>query len=178
MNRNEVIDKVFREDGYKIIFAIRKAGCPEQDVEDVLHQTIVTALEKFDQLKDPSKATAWCVRIALNITYRNFEKGKRNVIVDFTSEEETSKLEEKTAFHVNRDEISNAELRMDLKKLMGKVSPEYTIPLQMKTIYGFSYDEIAEMMGIHPGTVKTRINRCKRMLEKFIALDRNREKNV
>ncbi|MBQ4340077.1 MAG: RNA polymerase sigma factor [Firmicutes bacterium] len=172
MNRNVILDKVFREEKRKIIYAIKKAGCPDQDMEDVFHQTLLTALENFDQLSDPSKAAAWCISIAVNITRRKTERDKKVYIIDFYKEEHHPDLPEEAVYDVTQDEIENADLRMDLKRLLEKISPEFAIPLQLKVIYGFTYEEIAVIMGVKAGTVRSRINRAKRLLEKAIKNER------
>jgi len=115
MNRNVILDKVFRDEKNRIIYAIKKAGCPDQDMEDVFHQTLLTALENFDQLSDPSKAAAWCISIAVNITRRKTERDKKVYIIDFYKEEHHPDLPEEAVYDVTQDEIENADLRMDMK---------------------------------------------------------------
>ncbi|MBE6021472.1 MAG: hypothetical protein E7228_07035 [Clostridiales bacterium] len=56
--------------------------------------------------------------------------------------------------------------------MLEKISPEFAIPLQLKVIYGFTYEEIAVIMGVKAGTVRSRINRAKRLLEKAIKNER------
>ena len=166
MDRNTVLDKVFREDTNKIIYAIKKAGCPEQDLEDILQQTIITSLENFDKLKDPSKASAWCVKIAVNITYRKLSRENRFHITDFSDEAEEARITGNEKYEFFDEDINRAEIRMDLKKQINGLAPEYAVPLLLKTVYGLTYEEIAELMDIKLGTVRSRISRAKRMLEK------------
>lgn len=168
MDRNVILDKVFREESSKIIYAIKSAGCPKQDIEDVLHQTIMTALENFEQLKDTSKALPWCISIAVNIARRKLDRDKKLRIIDFSDEEVCFALQEEAVYDLMEYDIDDAELRMDLRMLLEKISPDFAIPLQLKTIYGFTYEEIADILGIKTGTVRSRINRAKRLIEKAI----------
>lgn len=172
MDRNAVLDKVFREDTKKILYAIRRAGCPEQDAEDVLQQTIITSLENFHKLKDPAKAAAWCVRIAINITYRKLSREKKFCTTDFSVETKTPRKKEKCEYDVSDEDIKRAEMRIEIKRLLNKLAPEYAVPLLLKTAYGLTYEEIAEIMEIKTGTVRSRISRAKRMLEKQMASEK------
>ena len=172
MDRKAILGEVFSKDSNKIVYAIKCTGCPKQDIEDVLNQTALTALENFEQLKDPSKAVSWCISIAVNIAKRKMERDRKLRLVDFFDEEEYLSLQEEAVYDINEDEIENAEIRMDLKRLLDKVSPEFTIPLQLKVLYGFSYEEIAEMLDVKVGTVRSRINRAKKLLEKAILNER------
>ncbi|MDO4481572.1 MAG: RNA polymerase sigma factor [Bacillota bacterium] len=173
MDRNTVLDKVFREDTGKILYAIRRAGCPEQDLEDILQQTIVTSLENFDKLKNLSKASAWCVKIAVNITYRKLSRDNRFCVIDFTDEAEEARINENDKYDVSDVDIKRAEIRMDLKKHLNGLAPEYAVPLLLKTVYGLTYEEIADILEIKLGTVRSRISRAKKILEKCLTEDDN-----
>lgn len=172
MKRKAILDKVFIEDAGKIIYAVKCTGCPKQDIEDVLNQTFVTAVESIDQLKDPSKALSWCISIAVNIARRKMERDRKLKIVDFYDEGECLALQEETSYDISENEIEEAEMRMDLRRLLDKISPEFAIPLQLKAVYGFTYEEIADIMGIRIGTVRSRISRAKKLLEKAIINER------
>lgn len=176
MKRNDVIDRVFRENSKKIIFAIKSAGCAQQDVEDVLNQTMLVALENFEQLKDHSKAASWCVSIAVNITHRKLQKESRTYSVDFFDEQEVNQINERCHYSLTQYDMENVELRMDLKNIMDKISLKYSLPLQMKVIHGFTYEEIAKTLGLKVGTVRSRINRAKAFLEKIIEKENEKEK--
>ncbi len=176
MKRNKVIDRVFRENSKKIIFVIKSAGCEQQDVEDVLHQTMLMALENFGQLKDHSKAVSWCIKIAINITYRKLQQEGRTCSADFFNEQEFNQVNERCHYNLTQYDMENVELRMDLKNIMDKISPKYSTPLQMKAVYGFKYEEIAETLGLRVGTVRSRINRAKKLLEKIIEKENEKEK--
>ena len=178
MEKNRIIDKVFREDSRRIIFAIKSAGGPDQDVEDILHQTMLTALEKFDQIREPSKAVQWCIKIAINITYRKHNKDSRMHTVDFSDEESINVLRNQHFYDIDEADLTNADLRLDLKAFMSSLPAKYALPLQLKVMYGLSYKEIAEILEIKEGTVKSRINRAKRLLEENISKSVKKERTL
>ena len=64
------------------------------------------------------------------------------------------------------------KMRIEIKRLLNKLAPEYAVPLLLKTAYGLTYEEIAEIMEIKTGTVRSRISRAKRMLEKQMASEK------
>lgn len=67
-------------------------------------------------------------------------------------------------------ELDANNLPEHLQELLASLSPEYRIPVVMKDIFGYSYDEIAERLAIPVGTVRSRIHRGRGQLRKAIAV--------
>ncbi|GEM_PF-6941949 len=168
MDRNTVIDGVFRNDSKRIICELYAMGCKSQDIEEIFHDTMVIALEKFDQLRDQSKATAWCIQIAVNVAKRRMSGERKYVPVDFS--DETSVRKEVRSMKDNNwvDAFDNTAVEMDLENYMDKIPEKYAEVLRWSVVYGYTYEEIAKILSIRTGTVRSRISRARALLKKMI----------
>lgn len=168
MDRNTVIDEVFRNDSKRIVCELYALGCKRQDIEEIFHDTMVLALEKFDQLKDHSKATAWCIQIAVNVAKRRMSGEGKYVPVDFSDETSVRKEVGSVKDQKWDDVFDNTEAGIDLKYYMDKIPEEYAEALRWSVVYGYTYEEIAEILSVRTGTVRSRISRAKALLRKMI----------
>ena len=58
-----------------------------------------------------------------------------------------------------RDAILEAELGSELQRALGELDETYRVPVILYDVLGRSYSEIAEVLGVAEGTVKSRIFR-------------------
>ncbi|MDF0726853.1 RNA polymerase sigma factor SigY [Cytobacillus sp. S13-E01] len=117
--------------------------------EDLAQETMVKCIEKIKLYNGTSKFSSWLITIATNLYLDDHRKKKRehNWQVD---EQAIRKL--KWHFESNNEEWN------DVLTALGKLSDEIRIPIVLKHYYGYSYVEIADMLGIALGTVKSRIH--------------------
>ncbi|MBN6887681.1 RNA polymerase sigma-70 factor, ECF subfamily [Cytobacillus horneckiae] len=117
--------------------------------EELAQETMAKAIEKLPLFKGKSKFSTWLISIATNkyIDYHRKEKREKDWISD---EEAYRKLKW-------RMESYNEDWNDALTEL-GKLSEGVRIPIILKHYYGYSYDEIGEMMNISAGTVKSRVH--------------------
>jgi RNA polymerase sigma-70 factor (ECF subfamily) len=61
-------------------------------------------------------------------------------------------------------EAGRAELRADVRPALGRLSPEHREALVLRYYVGLSEGEMAKVLGVRPGTVKSRLHRALRAL--------------
>ena len=59
----------------------------------------------------------------------------------------------------------NYEFRMDANTMISTLSPHHREVIILRELQGFSYKEIAEALGIAPGTVESRLFRARQDLK-------------
>ncbi|PSW16406.1 RNA polymerase subunit sigma-24 [Photobacterium rosenbergii] len=134
----------------------------QADAGDLTQQTFCIWLEKGHQLRDQDKVKTWL----FTTLYREFLHTKRKLSV-LTSDEDIVE-------GVTEDQESQDPLSIDPKKAMAAISSLnefYRTPLILFYMREHSYQEIAEIIGVPMGTVKSRISRGKSMLYKIIESD-------
>jgi len=131
--------------------------------EDATHDAFVKAFENINQLRDASKLGPWLAAIAANQAKDVLRDRKRcqpisqpDVFADLGMVK-TSSVEEI---------VEEIEEKATVQKLLRELSPEHFEVVILKYFYNLKCKEIADILGIRPGTVKSRLNRARQDLRK------------
>lgn len=119
----------------------------EEDIADILQETILKAYEKIGTLREPKYFNTWICKILINECNQYFRR--ENKILDFT--------ELPTSHEMNTNKLELEELLRDLPE-------KYKVPLVLFYQFGYSLNELSEMLKEPIGTIKSRIHRAKQML--------------
>lgn len=140
-------------------YAVRLCGGPD-GAEDLVQQTFLKAHANRDQLRDPDRAAPWLFAILRNCFLKAVRKKTPVRAGDLGIELETSveEIPEVEEFDRERLEMALAEL-----------SEEFRVVVVMYYFEGASYREIAEGLGLPPGTVMSRLSRAKSHLRRRLS---------
>lgn len=150
-------------DNYEMVFKyLIKFTMDRNAAEELVQETMVRAIEKFE-LYEPGKAkfSTWLIAVAQNIYLDNIRKRKREQ--KYLHEE--LQLEDLCDLPVEHDE----ELDRVLDAL-ARLPDDSRFPLLLKHYHGYSLEEIASMMSIPLGTVKSRIHNALKVVRKELEL--------
>ncbi|EFV78829.1 MULTISPECIES: RNA polymerase sigma factor SigY [Cytobacillus] len=117
--------------------------------EELAQETMAKCVEKIGLFNGKAKFSSWLISIATNLYIDQKRKSKRER--NWKAEEEVSR---RMKWHL---ESRNEEWN-DALSALGKLKDEIRIPIVLKHYYGYSYEEIGEMMKISSGTVKSRVH--------------------
>lgn len=151
----------------------------QADAEDLVSDAVAKALKNRDRLKDPASFRGWIFRILTNTFISNCRKQKNCPEIGFT---ETDSESEEDFWLFDRlhqplllfwgnnpeQEFLNNVLREDLAKALDKLKDEYRIVVLLADVEGFSYQEIAAILEIPVGTVRSRLARARSRLQKSL----------
>jgi|OM-RGC.v1.020332965 RNA polymerase sigma-70 factor, ECF subfamily len=133
---------------YKIGWAYLKN---HHDVEDVFHNTILKVHDHIDTLKQDRYFETWVTSIFINECRDIYRRNKRR--------QQENAIEGSEAGQHPSD-------RLDLLDALDQVDEKFREPILLKYIQGFSQEEIAGILGLPLGTVKSRIYRGLLILRK------------
>ncbi|MDF2605864.1 MAG: sigY [Bacillales bacterium] len=119
--------------------------------EEITQEAMTKSYINLSYYNGKAKFSTWLITIATN-TYTDYLRKRKRERFFFwqKSEELTTNLK----WHVTNNGIEWSELIEALSKL----EDEYKMPLILKHYYGYSYDDIAEILNIKEGTVKSRVH--------------------
>ena len=103
----------------------------------------------------PGNIQGWLSRITTNAFLDRVRKQKRRPTVALPDDPDRV-LQGSPGADV---EWAQSELPADLQHLLNELNTDYRVPVVLKDVVGFTYDEIAEALGIPLGTVRSRIHR-------------------
>lgn len=125
--------------------------------EDVLQNVWLNVIRKIDSLKDPQAFVAWLYTIARREVY---SQGRvRDPFVELTDEH----LELEAA----DDELTfDQEDAERIHQALAKLKAQHREILTLSFLEALSHAEIAQVLGINAGTVKSRVHYAKQALRK------------
>lgn len=145
-----------------MIYSIAKRlARADQDIDDIMHDVFLRVYEqrkKFDPKK--SKFTTWVYRVSVNHAI-NITKRGRWPFIDFDLEK--LPLQEQDDFDALEHLIKSGDSDR-LRQALEKIPVKYRVCLVMKEIENLPYQEIADILSINIGTVRSHIYRAKEAL--------------
>jgi len=136
------------------------------DAQDLAQEAFIRAYRALGSFRNEADFGTWLHRITVNV-YLNFRRknGKRQVIsldAPYRDAEGGEIRHEVAAEDGNPLEaLEEKEFRAMVRAALGALSGEHREVLVLREIYGYSYEEIARMLGCSLGTVKSRISRAR-----------------
>lgn len=138
----------------------------QQDAMDCAQEAMLRAFRSFPSFRRESGAATWLTRIAMNVCVDELRKRKKVLSLD--------ELREKSGFDV-ADAAPGAYARLEekeriviLRESLQKLPDEVRQLIVLRDMEGMSYDEMAALLEIPLGTVKSRINRAREKLCKIL----------
>jgi RNA polymerase sigma-70 factor, ECF subfamily len=119
--------------------------------EDVLQEVLVSIYRNLGHLREPALFRPWCYRIATHEAFRQLKRHRRWT-EQLRGQEALDSVE--TA---PEPATAEPELLVRLPDLLGQVSPASRTALALHYLNGLTLDEVAEVLGLAVGTVKSRL---------------------
>lgn len=161
------LDAVYR-------FALRLSGAPDR-AEDLVQETFLRAFKSWDQYTPGTQCKSWLFTICRNVFLRQRERGQRHdqIVAENVTREgpganpvnpvwaSVSKVDPEGDFF---DSFVDSEVLEAIDAL----PEEYRTAVILSDVEGLPYVEIAELMNVPVGTVKSRLFRGRRQLQKVL----------
>lgn len=140
-----------------------------EDAEDLTQEVFVKAFEALPRFKGKSSFYTWLYRIGINKTINYRKKRNRNRPVSLDAMEQEVRSEESYhAFNSKGSPLRNVslgELQKKLNEAMEGLSEKHRTVVVMHDMQGMPHDEIAKVVGVSVGTVRSRLFYARRQLQ-------------
>lgn len=160
MKKQEELYLALQEKTAIIFKYLIKNGANPRDAEDIIQEALYKFILYIDSV-DPNKAYSWLFRVAINQYYDLCRKQQKEVNVPFEGFEfvDDSLLPE--------DYVQQTEMKKEIHNILNRLPPLQKQLLLLKYMLGLSYKEIAEMLDLNPGTLKTYLFRARKAFKEL-----------
>lgn len=136
---------------------------------DLAQETFVRVYTSVGRYEANYNFSTYIYRIASNLAISEIRKRKRRRVVSFFSvfggdEDEAVELDPADERPLPEDNLLADERKRAVNKAISSLPEKYRTALVLRDIEGHSYDQIAEILSLSEGTVKSRINRARGLL--------------
>lgn len=149
-----------------------------EEAYDAAQEVCIKIWKQLGTFKGQAKLSTWIYRMATNqcldILRKNKRKGQEfSLFLDEETGEEEKLTDQTAIWHDVSSHIEQKELGEVLKQGIGELKEDYQAVIVLRDIEQFSYEEIASILEISLGTVKSRLSRARAALRKI--LEQNKE---
>lgn len=137
----------------------------EKEAEDILQEVFVIVFTKIYKLKHPGAFEAWLYKTVINQCNNLFRKGKKVVVVEDIAIENATGADEE---EMPDEQAIRQETNRELMKCINLLSEKLRICIILYYFNEMSIREIGETLECSEGTVKSRLFKAKKELEKSL----------
>src|SRR4051794_22609479 len=138
----------------------RRVLANPEDALDASQEALLSIARRIETFDGRSRFTTWCYRVATNAALDEARRrGRRPAPVDIVPEPRGggSRIDEAVAD------------QLDIDAALARLSPEHRAAVALRDLVGLDYAEIAEVLDLAPGTVRSRISRGRAALADHLA---------
>ncbi len=171
MGRDSAYRELIRRYQRPVFSLIYRMVRDRELAEDLAQETFVKVLNAIESYRPEYKFSSWIFKIANNAAIDHLRKRSLDTLsLDGSPHAQTADAVEATTLQIgdNResalDEVTSRELGAQIEEAIGNLRPEYRSCILLRHVDGRPYEEIAEILDLPLGTVKTYIHRARNEL--------------
>ena len=167
----EILIQAVRQKAYQIALSYLKN---QEDAEDALQDSLLKIYRGLSRFQETSRFSTWVYRVVVNTCLDHIKKNKRQKdrILSFSGEDREENPFD--AVSMLRDESAEPERHMLQKEktqiilaCLERIAPSLREVVVLRDVQGFSYGEIAQILDISEGTVKSRLSRARQAVKEM-----------
>lgn len=151
------------------------------DAEDLVAESVTRAWSAISTLEDQNRIRPWLFRILHNCFISDYRKKSVRPIEttyeEFQTDDDKSEISTLLIHQSNEflhwwanpeREFANSLLGEDIMSAIEDLPESFRITVQLVNVEGLSYDDAAEVLGVPPGTIRSRMKRGRTLLQKAL----------
>ena len=152
---------------YRYAFALTR---DRSEAEDLVQDTFLQALRHWDQVRPGTNARAWLFTICRNLFLRQRERRAREEPTEAAALDGLAAAAQAFAAppDAGRALFDAPELGDVIRRELDKLPAEYREVVELSDLQDQSYADIAQVLGVPLGTVKSRLFRGRRLLQEAL----------
>lgn len=144
-----------RHGSYLYRLALRLVAGDEAAAEDVTHDAWMRAFARLSEFQWRAKLRTWLAAFVVNAARERARRGAALVELSESIAGDDGPLE-------------NTYDRVDLQRALAALPPGYREVIVLHDIEGYTHGDIAELLGIDPGTSKSQLSRARSAMRRHL----------
>ncbi|HOQ01631.1 MAG TPA: RNA polymerase sigma factor [Acetivibrio clariflavus] len=145
----DIIQELYEQNYKKVYYYLKNISNNNKIAEDLTQETFYKMLKHINTFKNEDINLAWLVKVAHNLFVDYLRRNK--LTLNKLSENESTG----GCFTTEVDD------KLDISTVLNKLPIRYKSLIILKDYFGFSYDEISEMINSTPSAVKSALRRAR-----------------
>lgn len=162
---NEIVERYKQKLSNHIYYYVKNSDL----VEDIVQNAFVRIYLNKEKYKDVAKVSTWIYTIAINLAKTEIMKRSRAEVFSITGKEGEGDYEIPDNKADTSDPVLRDELKSKISEAIGTLEDKFREIIIMRDVDDLSYEEIAEILDIPVGTVKSRLNRARQNLRELLS---------
>lgn len=150
---------------------LRMSANPD-DALDLSQEAFLRAWRSLGQYQFEANFSTWLFRLTSNICIDFLRRKKRrqetSLTESYDDSDEGAELSVPDAQPGPEQQAMTNETKIELARAMEQLSPEHREILQLRVIEDLQYEQIADILGVRVGTVKSRLARARLSFRKIL----------
>ncbi len=157
----------------KLVFHTVKSKLKnDEDALDASQEVFIKIWKALPNFRFECKFTTWVYRIAINTALDKLRKSNPETPQSTLEDEErVLQFEDETTNHRPEEALERKEKCDAIRKAIDSLNGDLREIIILRDINGLSYEEIADVLSIELGTVKSRLNRAREKLKRNLIAD-------
>ena len=179
-NNMQFWSTVYRNNAPRLLGTIRRYVSDASTAEDLMHETFITAMSKYDTFRGSGSFEGWLRRIAVNIALMHLRAGRitktgENLSHDVIDEDDSEYAGERK----DTDTILAADFSEDeLFAIIERLPEHYKTVFNMYVLDNFTHMEIGRRLDISVGTSKARLSRSRMKIREYLRDEAHKRKKL
>jgi RNA polymerase sigma-70 factor (ECF subfamily) len=152
-------DQVYEQYADFVWRSLQHLGARDADLEDLAQEVFVVVHRRLSSFDGRSKLTTWLFGICLHLVQRHRRRAY------FRLERPHAEPPERLDFDTPEARFEGEQSRLELERLLAKLSPERRATFLLFEVEGASCEQIAELTGVPVGTVYSRLHLARKQVE-------------
>ena len=150
---------------------LRMAANPD-DALDLSQEAFIKAWRALGQYQFEASLSTWLFRLTSNVCIDFLRRKKRrqetSLTKNYDDRDEGAELSIPDVNPLPEQQAITNETKIELARAMGQLAPDHREILQLRVVEDLPYEQIADILGVRVGTVKSRLARARLSLRKIL----------
>ena len=144
----------------------------QDDALDLSQEAFIKAWRSIGQYQFEASFSTWLFRLTSNVCIDFLRRKKRrqetSLTESYDDSDEGAELSLPDVQPLPEQQAITNETKMELAQAMAQLAPDHREILQLRVIEDLPYEQIADILGVRVGTVKSRLARARLSLRKIL----------